>query len=196
MAALAPIAAIAGLVGAGVSAVGTIEGGEATQNMAAYQAQVAKNNQIIADQNAQYAIEAGEASAAATSLKGAAVGGKIKAGQAANNIDVNSGSAVAVQQSQREQSQLDTETVVNNAELQYFGYRAAATGYGAQAGLETMEEEEAVPAALTGAAGNLLSNASAVGFNFTRGNSGSGNAFTPGGATNLNPGQPLNILPS
>ena len=115
MAFLAPVAGIAGLGGAAIGAIGTIEGGEATQNMAAYQAQVAKNNQIIANQNAQYANEAGEAQAAATSLKGAAVGGKIKAGEAANNIDVNSGSAVNVQQSQREQAQLDTETVVNNA---------------------------------------------------------------------------------
>ena len=186
MAFLAPVAGIAALAGAAVSAIGTIEGGEATQNMAAYQAQVAKNNQIIANQNAQYANEAGEAQAAATSLKGAAVAGKIKAGQAANNIDVNSGSAVNVQQSQREQAQLDTETVVNNAELTAYGYRTQAVGYGAQAGLETMEEEEAVPAAVTGAAGNLLSSASSVGFKL---GGGAGNQ-------SLQPGQPLNSLPS
>jgi hypothetical protein len=177
---IATAAAVAGLMGAGTNALGMIEGGEATKNMAAYQAQVAKNNQIIAEQNAQYSMEAGEAQAAAAGLKGAAVGGKVKAGLAANNIDVNSGSAVNVEQSQREQSQLDTETVLNNAELTSYGYRTQAVGYGAQAGLETMEEEEAVPAAVTGAAGNLLSSASAVGFKF-----GSNNGFTLNGATNL-----------
>lgn len=180
---IATAAAVAGLAGAATSATGAVVGGEATQNMAAYQAQVAKNNQIIANQNAKYATEAGEAQAAATSLKGAAVGGKIKAGQAANNVDVNTGSAVNVQQSQREQSKLDTETVLNNAELTAYGYRAQATGYGAQAGLETLTEEEAVPAALTGAAGNLLSSASSVGLKF-------GNAGNP----SLQPGPPLNIL--
>ena len=63
MAFMAAAAPIAGLVGAGVSATGTIEGGEATSNAAAYQAQVAKNNAIIAEQNATYASNAGLASA-------------------------------------------------------------------------------------------------------------------------------------
>jgi hypothetical protein len=97
---------------------------------------VTQNNAIVANQNAQYASEAGLAQAAATSLKGASQAGKVKTAQAASGIDVNTRSAVNVQASERETNVLSSETVLNNAELQYYGYRAAAPGYERQAGLE------------------------------------------------------------
>lgn len=175
--------AIAGLVGAGASAGGTLLSGIATGNAASYQAAVAQNNAIIATQNATYATEAGQTQAANTSLAGAATSGTVKAGQAANNVDVNSGSAVNVQQSQREANVLNTETVLNNAELSAYGYRSQATGYTATAGLEQYEASVAPIAAGVGAGGNLLSNASSVGFKF--GNSGGtfGSSTQPTGAS-------------
>jgi hypothetical protein len=127
MAFMAAAAPVLGLVGAATSAIDTIESGQATANAASYQAQVAQNNAIIAEQNAAYASEAGLASAAATSMKGAAASGKVKATQAASGIDVNTGSAVNVQASERETNVLNTETVLNNAELRAYGYRARAT---------------------------------------------------------------------
>jgi hypothetical protein len=169
MAALAPSASLAsisslfGIVGAGTSAIGTIEQGEATSNAAAYSAQVAANNAVIAQQNATYAEAAGQQQAAATSLKDAAASGKVKAAQAASGIDVNTGSAVNVQASERETNVLNTETVLNNAELQAYGYRAAATGYEATAGLEKEEAEQAPIGAALSATSNLLSNASSIG---------------------------------
>ena len=182
MAAALPIAALAG---AGISALGTYEQGQASSNAASYQAAVAKNNAIIAERNAAHAEQAGEAQATATSLKGAAIGGKIKGAQAANNIDVNSGSARDVQVSEREKSQLDTETVLNNAELQAYGYRSQATGFQAQAGLETATAEQAPIGAELGAAGNLLSSASSIGAKwngFGGGSLGAGGEGLAGGA--------------
>jgi hypothetical protein len=155
--------AVVGLAGAAASAGGTVLGGIAQGNMSEYQATVAKNNAIIADQNAAYASAAGEAQAQAVSLKGAATAGKIKTAQAANGVDVNTGSAVNVQKSQAETSQLDTETTLNNAELQVHGYRANAMNYTAQAGLDQAEAEEAPIGADLSAAGNLLSSASSIG---------------------------------
>jgi hypothetical protein len=160
LAAAAPVLAIAG---AGISAIGTVEQGQATANASAYQAQVAQNNAIIAEQNATYASNAGLTQAAATSMKGAAAGGKVKAAQAASGIDVNTGSAVNVQASERETNVLNSETVLNNAELQAYGYRAAATGYKATAGLEEEEAAQAPVGAVLSATGNLLSAASSVG---------------------------------
>jgi len=159
---LAIVAASAGTAGAGTSAIGTIESGYATSNAASYSAQVAQNNAIIANQNAQYASEAGLAQAAATSLKGASQAGKVKTAQAASGIDVNTGSAVNVQASERETNVLSSETVLNNAELQNYGYRAAATGYQATAGLEKEEAAQAPIGAIIGAGGNLLSSASSI----------------------------------
>jgi hypothetical protein len=160
---LAPIAGPLAIAGAGISAIGTIEQGEATSNAASYQAQVAQNNAIIAEQNATYASNAGLAQAAATSLKGASQAGKVKTAQAASGIDVNTGSAVNVQASERETNVLNSETVLNNAELQNYGYRAAATGYKATAGLEEEEAAQAPVGAALSATGNLLSAASSIG---------------------------------
>jgi hypothetical protein len=161
---MAFLAPIAGILGAGVSAVGAVAGGEAASENASYQAQVAANNAIIATQNANYATEAGQTKAANESLKSAATGGEIKTALAANNIDVNSGSAAAVEKSQREEGELNAETTLNNAELQAYGYRSQATNYTAESGLLTSEAAQAPIGADIGAAGSLLSNASGIGF--------------------------------
>ena len=181
MAFLAAAAVPLAIAGGITSAVGTVMGGEATANAASYQAQVAANNAIVEEQNASYALAAGRAQAQATSMKSAATLGKIKTAQAANNVDVNSGSAKTVQESARETGQLDTETVMSNSELQAYGYRTQAMGYKAEQGLEEAKSEEAVPAALLSATGTLLSSASSVGFKWSGANPGAANA-------------PLNIL--
>ena len=164
MAFLAPIAPILGAVGAGVSALGTIESGLSQSAAAHYQAQVAANNAIIASRNAAYSAAAGETQAAESSMKNAAVVGRIKAAQGANQIDVNSGSAVDVQRSQREAGELSAETVQNNALLQAYGYRTQATSFQGQSQLESAEAAQAPIGAAIGAAGTLLGNASAIGY--------------------------------
>lgn len=160
----ATAALIAGGIGAATSAVGAISQGEATGNEAKYQAQIATNNAQIAKQNAQYSAEAGSEQATIEGLKSANAGGRIKASQAANNVDVNSGSALKVQQGQRQAGYLDTLTAENNALLQAYGYKATAASDTAQAALDTQESEEAPIAGDIGAAGSLLGNASSLGF--------------------------------
>lgn len=164
----APAALGLGALGAGVSAFGSIEQGQATANAANYQAQVSANNATIANQNANYATEAGQAQAGAQSLKGAATAGRIKTAQAASGIDVNTGSAANVQVSQREQSNVDSATMLNNAELQAYGYRSQATGFEAQEGLEKTEAEQAPIGADLSAAGGLLGSASGLGFKWSQ----------------------------
>ena len=176
----ATAALIAGVAGAAVSAGGQIVQGQATASAANYRAQVAQNNATIAKQNADYAIAAGMQSAETQSLKGAAKGGAIKAGIAASGIDVNTGSAVDVRESQREAATLDTETVMNNAELQAYGYNAKATGFEAEAELDKLTAEQAPIGAAIGATGSLLSSASSLGFKWSgMGGTGSFSGASP-----------------
>lgn len=168
MAFIAPLALGLGAVGAGVSAVGTIAQGQATANAAHYSAQVAQNNAKIAEQNAEYSTNAGQAHAAASSLKSAATGGRIRATQAASGVDVNTGSAVDVQESQRELGKLDTETVLNNAELQAYGYRTQAANFKSQAELDELKADQAPIGAALGAGGGLLSDASSLGWKWSQ----------------------------
>lgn len=162
------IASVAGLaiVGTAVSAYSAYSSGQAQSANAAYQAQVAKNNQTTANQNAQYTIQAGEAEAAQASLKGRAQSASIKAAQAANGVDVNSGSAEDVQETQRETNTLNTSTVMNNAALRAYGYRTQATNFDAQSTLDTAEASQASTAGDLSAAGSLLSGASSIGTKF------------------------------
>jgi hypothetical protein len=172
-----------GAAGAATSAIGTLTKGSADATNAKYQAQVAYNNQIIANQNAAYSAAAGEQRAATVSRTGAARLGSIKASQAASGIDVNSGSAADVQQSERQTGRLSSLTEENNALLQAYGYRAAATGYGAEAGLKTAEAAQAPTGAALAAGGGLLGNASALGYKFNYAGSGSsGDQDFTGGA--------------
>ncbi len=171
---IATVSAVAGTAGAGISALGAIEGGLSTSAQAQYQSQVAENNKTIANQNAAYAAAAGSRQATDASMRSAATGGRIKAAQAANNIDVNTGSAVEVQKSEREVGELSSLTAQNNALLQSYGYRSAATSYGAQATLDQAAAAQAPIGAAIGAAGGLLGNASALGYKYNTGTAGVG----------------------
>lgn len=167
----------AGILGAGASALGAITGGEAAANQANYQSQVAANNAQIARQNAVYSAAAGGTQAEETGLKEAGTLGHVKASEAANNVDVNSGSAKDVQESQREAGSLTQLNTENNALLQAYGYGAQATGFGAQSGLESYAAETAGPASFLSAGGSLLSGASSLPLKF-------------GWMSNSNPSQP------
>ena len=79
---------------------------------------------------------------------------------AANGVDVNTGSAVGVEAGERETSNLDAETVLNNAELTAYGYTTQASNFNAQAQQDVIGGD-------IGAAGSLLSNASSIGFKWS-----------------------------
>ena len=167
---------------AGLNAIGTLESGAAAKNAADYQAQVAANNAVIAEQNAEYATKAGQAAAENQSRKGAAQGGQIKVAQAAGGIDVNSGSAEDVQIGQREVNQLDTETVLSNAQLHAYGYRSQAANFKAESQLDTMKGDQAEEASYMKAGSDLLSSASGISGKWTGGSGGIGNSIFGGGS--------------
>lgn len=143
---LAAAAPFIGAIGTGISAIGAISQGQQQAKAAEYQAQVAKNNETIAYQNANYAAAAGETQSYNQGLKERAQSGAIRAAIAGAGVNVNTGSAADVQVSQAELGQQDVEQVRQNAALQAYGYKTQATGFGAQANLDTAQagyDEEA-----------------------------------------------------
>lgn len=121
------------------SAAGSVGGGIAAGNAANYQAQVAKNNSTIATQNARYTAAAGSAQVEQQGLKARAQNANVKVGAAANGLDVNSGSALDVETSQRELGALDTATVANRAASAVAGYQDQAENFSAQSKLDSSE---------------------------------------------------------
>jgi hypothetical protein len=128
---------------------GSLEQGNAEANAANYNAVVSRNN-------AYYVANAGQVQAQNQSLQQGARLGQMVASQAANSVDVNSGSALAEQRSQREVGEVDTETALNNALLQAYGYKA-------QSALDTEEAKADQKAGEIGAAGSFIQGAAQFG---------------------------------
>lgn len=141
-AALLPLA----IASTAFSAIGDIQKGIAGQNAANYNAEVAR-------QNAIHAVEVGQVKAMNVGLRAAATGGRIKAAQAANNVNVNTGSAVAVQQGQREAGAVDQANTSNDALTQAYGYQA-------QSNLDKYQGKAAIAEGITGALGDIAGGAS------------------------------------
>ncbi len=153
-----PVAALAlTAVGTGISAIGAIKQGSALSAMSNYQAQVEANNAKIAGQLAENATQTGESQAYAQGLKERQQQQAIAAGIAAGNVNVNTGSAEDVRQTQRELGMLDVETVRQQAALQAYGYRTQQVGYQAQSQLETAQAGFETTAGWLGGAGALAS---------------------------------------
>jgi hypothetical protein len=180
---LAAVSATAAVAGAGVSAYGMVQSGQAASDNAKFQSQVAANNALIAKQNADYTAKAGEEAATEQSLKGAAISGRIKGALAANAVDVNSGSALDVQETQKDTNQLDTETVMNNALLKAYGYRTQQTNFDASSGLLTSEAGQDTTGADLAAGGGLLSKVSSIPTKFNASSANTSGGITAGFGT-------------
>jgi hypothetical protein len=156
-------------VGVGLSAAGTVasvigseQAAKAQSEQAAYQAQVAKNNQTIADQNAAYASEASNAQVTQAQLKQRSETGAVAAGLAANGLDINTGSPSQVRTAESEITQLNTENTEQQGALQIYGYRTSASNFGAQSGLFQQQASQAGTAGNISAVTGLLSGASSL----------------------------------
>jgi len=144
------MAAGLGVIGMGASLIGGFmqagaasAAGKAQQQMYQYQAQVARINADIDQQNARYAMGQGEVQAYQYGLKAAQQAGEIKVGQAASGLDVNSGSAVDVQRSQHNLALTDQAQIRANALKNAYDYRVKAAMDLNQANLDVMAGENA-----------------------------------------------------
>jgi hypothetical protein len=155
--------AAAGLAGSAIDAYGSYASGQAQQAAAGYNAQVARQNATIATQNANMAGAVGNEQAGIQGLKNKAAVGGILASQGANNVDVNSGSAVDVRAGQQEAGQLSALTIRSNAARQAYGYQVGAASSTGQAAQDVYQGQELAEAGDIGAAGGLLKGIGAAG---------------------------------
>jgi hypothetical protein len=164
---LGPIGGILNVAGGFAKGAGAMQSATASAMSSNYQAIVAANNAILANEAADRTLQSGAIAAQNTSMKSAANVGSIKAAQGASGIDVNSGSALNVQSSAREMGQLATETTMNNAQERAWGYRVQASNDVAQAEMDQMTGKNQIAAGETAQAvdelGGLATGATAFG---------------------------------
>lgn len=150
----------ASAVGAGVSAMGASTTADANAASYNYKAQVAKNNSIIAQRNADAAIDAGGVQAQVQDLKTRNLVGTQLVTQAASGLDVGSGTAVDLRKSAEDIGHLDTLTILNNAAKNAAGFKAQGMNFEAEAGLDTASAANARTAGKYSIATSLLGGAS------------------------------------
>lgn len=166
----------------GFNAIGDVLGGFSEAGQLNAKAQIARNNAIIARQNASQALGAGEVRAEGQGLKNRAQLGAIRAGQAASGVDVNTGSAADVQQSAAMLGAHDMMMIRSNAARQAYGYETEALGQEQQAKLYRKGAKIAPWEGGLNAVGSLLGGASKISemgqmWEQTAGSGGSGGLY-------------------
>lgn len=126
--------AIASAIGGLVGAAGSVMQGMAARQEALYQAQIAKNNAVIARKNAQAAFVAGSRQEEAYRIKSTGDRATQRAAFATSGIDVNVGSPLRIQKGTRRIEELDALTIRNNAWREAHDFRTQAANFRAQAG--------------------------------------------------------------
>jgi hypothetical protein len=146
-------------VSAAVGAYSAYSSAQARSQAAAYQAQVAQNNATIASYNANAAIQTGNTQLQAEQEQAAQHQGMIRAVMGAGGIDLNNGSALREQQGVAQVDQLNEATIVSNAARSAWNYKNQGADYSAQAGLDTLQSEQASEAGVIGGFSSLISGA-------------------------------------
>jgi hypothetical protein len=114
--------------------------------MANYQAQLARNNQMIAEGYAQRALQQGQVDAQNQRFKTAATLGSQRASLASQGGDVDSGSPLDLQADTARIGEYNAQAVRNNAALKAYGYRVQ--GYNSAADANRYDAEAANTMAL------------------------------------------------
>lgn len=161
-AAMGTIGLGATLAGGVTSAIGAEKSGAASQQMYNYQAGVAQINSQIDLQNADYARNQGEIQAQQYGMKAGQQAAQIKVTQAASGLDVNSGSAVAVQASQRKITGIDTAQIRSNAAKVAYDYDVKSTMDLNQSTLDVMAGQNAKTAGDISATSSILGSVGSV----------------------------------
>lgn len=163
----------ASVIGTGVAMEGQMQASAAASNAAKYNAEVAAQNQTIANTEAAQATAAGQVEAQQKANATNEMVGRQKAELAANGVDVNTGSAVDLESDTKAAGQLDQLTIQNNAARTAAGFTNQGISYADQAQLDQANSENTLAVGELGAASTALKGGGSVAgqwYNYTYGN--------------------------
>ncbi|MFA7278771.1 MAG: hypothetical protein WC100_01640 [Sterolibacterium sp.] len=165
---------------AAVGAVGSIQAGNAASAAGKFNSQVSTNNAEIARRNATFAGQEGEIALGNQGMKAAAKTGKILTEQASSGVDVNSGSSLAVRDSQKVLDKQDAATIRSNAARKAYGFQVDQANDMSEAQLYRSKAKADKTAGYINATSTILggaANASQAG-GFGGGGEPSGNSYS------------------
>lgn len=152
------VSAASGIVGA----FGAAAKDDATSAMYNYKAGVAQANQVVAQQNADYAIQVGGVKAEQEGLKGGQVLGQQKAAAGASGFDANTGSNAIARVDQGKAIKESEGIIVNDAARKAYGYKVEGMNFSAEGQLDTASADYAQEQKGFDVASSLLGGATSV----------------------------------
>ena len=158
--------AVGGLVlsaaGTAASVIGQSNAATAQAGQANYLSQVARNNQIIAQRNADLATQQGDVQATQKQQQTAQIIGAQRAALASQGGDVDSGSPLDIQGDTARAGFTDAATIKSNAALTAYGYEVQANSAGASADNFSRAGANAMASLPYGMGSSLLGGASSL----------------------------------
>ncbi len=157
-------AAMIGLqaLGTGLSIAGQSQKAQSEAGQAAYQAQVARNNQALMEINARRAEVQGDADADKQNLRTGQLEARQRAALAAQGGDVNSGTDLDLVTDTARAGATDASTIRNDAAWKAYGYRTQGLNFGAQASAADASGANALASLPFGIGSSLLGGASSI----------------------------------
>lgn len=151
-------AAVIGIVGTiastTIGVVSSVQSANAQKAQYDYQAQVAKKNAEIAQNNADQKRQEGIEEARQQRMKTLRAIGSQQAAMAANGIDISSGTALDVVEDTAAMGELDALTTRYNYETHAVGFEQQANNFNNQASLDTFAGQNAYKSGMTSAIGS------------------------------------------
>ncbi len=157
-----------GLASLAVSIFGTLQQGQAAAGQARFQAQVARNNQIIAQRRADDARTRGRISAGEQDLATRQLISRQRVILAGTGQEVDTGSALDITSDTAALGKLDSLRILNNAEREAAGFAGQASNFGNEATLFDATGRNAIIKSGTQAFGTLLTGAGSVNQKWSR----------------------------
>lgn len=133
----------------GMALVGGMMGAQSANQQGDFQSGMLTQNAVFKNQAATETEMAGDTAADWQRVRTGQAVGTQRTAQAANGIDVNSGSAAQLQDDTSMLGELDALTIQNNAAREAYGYRV-------QAGQDMKNARQALTNAKAGATGSIL----------------------------------------
>ena len=163
-------AGLGATAGGGIlSAFGALSSGIANKEMYDYQSSIAKMNQQIDQQNAEFATQTGEQQATISGMKTGQQIATTKVAQASSGFDVNSGSNKQVRESEAKVGAIDTDIIRSNAAKTAYGFEVQGAVAGAQSSVYSIAGDNALVAGGIGATSSILGAASSVSSQWLKG---------------------------
>lgn len=152
----------AAAIGAGVSAYGQWRQAQSQKAMYEAEAKIAKNNQKIANAQAEDAVKRGGEADIELRRRYAQTRGQQVAKLASNGVALDEGSALSVLQDTDMFEQIDSQRTRDNAQREAWGFRTQGQNYGANAAMSRTAAGNVSGSAPYAVGGTLLSGAGEV----------------------------------